>query len=134
MSKLLGHGPTEGGSASRRAVTRVKPEQASKVMLRGPTGLNTREGRRSLGEHPTDDARLPRRGKGHGTPAEHRVQHGSPHVARRRESRSIVGVELRGESEGPIVPMGLGGQQNHRGGKGPWFEVCLNERRIRRLA
>ena len=26
-----GHGPTSGGSASRRAATRVKPEQASKV-------------------------------------------------------------------------------------------------------
>ena len=30
-SKLLGQKPTVGGSASRRAATRVKPEQASKV-------------------------------------------------------------------------------------------------------
>jgi hypothetical protein len=42
--KLSGQRPTMGGSASRRAVTCVKPEQASKVMMRGPTGLNNREG------------------------------------------------------------------------------------------
>jgi hypothetical protein len=32
LLKLSGHRPTLGGSASRRAATRVKPEQASKVM------------------------------------------------------------------------------------------------------
>jgi hypothetical protein len=30
LLKLSGHRPTMGGSASRRAATRVKPEQASK--------------------------------------------------------------------------------------------------------
>jgi hypothetical protein len=133
-SKLLGHWPTRGGSASRRAATRVKPEQASKVMMRGPTGLNNREGRWSLEEHPTNEPRLPRRGKGRGTSAQRTGQHGSSHAARRRAPRSTCGVEPCGKSEGLIVPRGPGGQHNRRGGKEPWFEACLNERRIRRLA
>jgi hypothetical protein len=45
---------------------------------------------------------------------------------------------FRGEpgrkSEGLIVPMAFGGQHNRRGGKAPWFEACLTERRIRRVA
>lgn len=132
-SKLLGQGPTVGGSASRRAATCVKPEQASKVKSREPTGLNNREGRRNPGEHPTEEPGFARRGKGRGTPTQHRAQHGSSQAAR-RAPRSINRVELRGKSEGCIVPMALGGQQNHRGGKAPWFEACLDERRIRRLA
>ncbi|MBI5419425.1 MAG: hypothetical protein HZA60_04995 [Deltaproteobacteria bacterium] len=133
-SKLLGQRPTVGGSASRRAATRVKPEQASKVTSRGPTGLNNREGRWSLGEHPTDEPGLPRRGKGRGTPAQHTGQHGRSRAARRREPRSTFGVEPRGKSEGLIVPQTPAGQPNRWGGKEPWFEVCLDERRIRRWA
>jgi hypothetical protein len=134
MSKLLGQRPTSGGSASRRAATRVKPEQASKVMRRGPTGLNNREGRRRLGEHPTDEPSLSRRGKGRGTPVQHTGQHGRSHAVRGRSPRSIIRVEPRGKSEGLIVPHALAGQHNWRGGKGPWFETGLNESRIRRLA
>ena len=132
-SKLLGQRPTSGGSASRRAATRVKPEQASNVKSRGPTGLNNREGRGSPCEHPTDDHGFARRGKGRGTSASHTGQHGRSHAAR-RAPRSIIRVEPRGKSEGLIVPMALGGQHNHRGGKAPWFEACLNESRSRRLA
>jgi hypothetical protein len=53
--KPSGQRPTVGGSASRRAATCVKPEQASNVMMRGPTGLNNREGlpggRQAAGVH-----------------------------------------------------------------------------------
>ena len=132
--KPSGQRPTAGGSASRRAATRVKPEQASKVKVRGPTGLNNREGRWSSCEHPTEDHELPRRGKGRGTPAQHTGQHGRSRTAGPRWPRSISRVEPCGKSEGLIVPMALGGQHNHRGGKGPWFEARLAETRIRRVA
>jgi hypothetical protein len=132
-SKLLEQRPTIGGSASGRAATCVKPEQASKVKSRGPTGLNNREGRWRPWEHPTDDHGLARRGKGRGTSAQHTGQHGRSHAAR-RAPRSIIRVEPRGKSEGLIVPSAPGGQHNRRGGKEPWFETCLDERRIRRLA
>ncbi len=132
--KPSGQRPTVGGSASRRAATRVKPEQASNVQSRGPTGLNNREGRWSLEEHPTDEPRLPRRGSGRGTSAQHTGQHGRSRSAGPRRPRSITRVEPGGKSEGLIGPMALGGQHNRRGGKEPWFEACLTERRIRRLA
>lgn len=132
-SKLLGQRPTMGGSASRRAATRVKPEQASKVTSRGPTGLNNREGRWNLREHPTGDRRFARRGRGRGTSAQHTGQHGRSHAAR-REPRSIERVESRRKSEGLIVPHVPDGQHNRRGGKAPWFEACLTEVRVGRLA
>jgi hypothetical protein len=50
----------------RRAVTRVKPEQASKVTMRMPTLLPFGEGRVS-GEALGMRTRLIRRGSGHGT-------------------------------------------------------------------
>ena len=103
-------------------------------MMRGPTGLNNREGRWSLGEYPTDEPRLPRRGKGRGTPAQHTGQHGRSHAVRRRAPRSIMRVEPRGKSEGLIVPRGPCEQHNREGGKEPWFELRLTETRIRRLA
>lgn len=123
-----------GGSASRRAATCVKPEQASKVKSRGPTGLNNREGRRSLEEHPTDEPRLPRRGKGRGTLAQRTGQHGRSRAERSRRPRSINRVEPDGKSEGLIVPLPPRGQHNHEGGKEPWFEARPDEARIRRLA
>lgn len=121
-----------GGFASRQAATRVKPEQASKVKSRGPTGLHNREGSWNLREHPTSERTFPRRGKGRGTPAQHTGQHGRSHAARRRESRCIVGVEPRRKSEGLIVPMASRGQHNHERGKDLWFETCLTEFRSRR--
>jgi len=53
--KPTGHGSALGGSASRRAVTGVKPEQASKVTMRAPTGPNNREGRWTQRKQPTKD-------------------------------------------------------------------------------
>jgi hypothetical protein len=40
----------------------------------------------------------------------------------------------RRASEGRIVPFGPVGQQNRRGGKAPWFGVCLDGPRGGRLA
>ena len=56
-----------GGRAIQRAVTSVKPEQASKVMIRMPTHLNDGEGSMS-GEAIDTRTRSIRRGDGHGTP------------------------------------------------------------------
>ena len=133
-TKLLGQRPTVGGSASGRAATCVKPEQASKVKSRGPTGLNNREGRWRPWEHPTNDHGFARRGKGRGTSAPHTGQHGRSRGARRHEFRFLFRREPSGKSEGRIVPMASRGQHNHERGKAPWFEACPNERRIRRVA
>ena len=40
----------------------------------------------------------------------------------------------RGVAEGRVVPNGLAGQQNRRGGKAPWFEVRFEGLRGGRLA
>ncbi len=45
MVKLQGQPPTLGGPATRRAATRVNPEQASKVMMWTPTRHSIGEGR-----------------------------------------------------------------------------------------
>ena len=45
-----------------------------------------------------------------------------------------VGWGRSGESEGSTVPLAPTGQQNRRGGKGPWFGVGLNGPRGGRLA
>ena len=55
-----------GGRAIQRAVTRVKPEQASKSIMRMPTRTKRGEGRVS-GEVIDTSSRLIRRGNGHGT-------------------------------------------------------------------
>ena len=55
-----------GGRAIQRAVTSVKPEQASKVMMRMPTHLNNGEGRVN-GEAIDICTHSIRRGSGHGT-------------------------------------------------------------------
>jgi hypothetical protein len=106
-------------AASRRAATCVQPEQASKVKSRGPTGLNNWEGRWSPWEQPTDDREVARRGKGRGTPTQHTEQHGRSSPVRGRASRFTFRVELSWKSEGLIVPLTLGGECNHRGGKEP---------------
>jgi hypothetical protein len=55
-----------GGRASQRAVMRVKPEQASKVMMQTPTRLNDGEGR--VDREDIDARTCPVcRGNGHGT-------------------------------------------------------------------
>ena len=52
----------QGGSASVRAATRVKPEQASKGVMRAPSLLIEDEGRRGRPDAPTCDGRPARRG------------------------------------------------------------------------
>jgi hypothetical protein len=47
---------------------------------------------------------------------------------------SALRQKLRWVSEGSTVPLGLTGQQNRWGGKGPWFGVCLDGLRGGRLA
>ena len=115
-----------GGLASVRAVTRVKPEQASKDLMRAPSLLLRGEGRWGWSEEPTDDDRPARRGSGHSTYASNeelpretcRGAHGSVQPA--------LSAGPRQESEGPIraaKPAKAGGA------KGPWFGVCLDETR-----
>ncbi len=120
-----------GGSASVRAATRVKPEQASKGLMRAPSPLSMDEGRCGRLDAPTDEGRPARRGSGRSTYAGGDWQHGRP-VA-------LVGVMANGPaegrarqaSEGLIVPLKPG---NAGGGKGPWFGVRANEPRRGRLA
>ena len=57
----------QGGSASVRAATRVKPEQASKGVTRAPSLLIEDEGRRGRPDAPTYDGRPARRGMGRST-------------------------------------------------------------------
>ena len=67
-SKLRGQRPAfQGGSASVRAATRVKPEQASKGVTRAPSLLTEDEGRRGRPDAPTYDGRPARRGMGRST-------------------------------------------------------------------
>jgi hypothetical protein len=55
------------GSASVRAATRVKPEQASKRSPRAPSPPQKDEGRRGRSDAPTDEGRPARRGIGRST-------------------------------------------------------------------
>ena len=57
----------QGGSASVRAATRVKPEQASKGVMRAPSLLIEDEGRRGRPDAPTCDGCPARRGMGRST-------------------------------------------------------------------
>ncbi len=81
-----------GGSASRRAATRVKPAQASKGKMRAPTGPNNREGRWTPSEEPTEEDGVARRGRGRGTSAQSPAQHGRPRAARGRGPRPVFGT------------------------------------------
>jgi len=81
-----------GGSASRRAATRVKPAPASNVTMRAPTGPNHRAGRWTPSEEPTEEDGGARRGRGRGTSAQSPAQHGSPRAARGRGPRPVFGT------------------------------------------
>src|SRR5437762_13488579 len=65
--EALGREARVGGSASVRAATRVKPEQASKGLMRAPSPLSKDEGRCGRLDAPTDEGRLARRGSGRST-------------------------------------------------------------------
>ena len=67
-SKPRGQRPVfQGGSASVRAATRVKPGQAPKVSMRAPSLLRIDEGRRERPDTPTCEGRPARRGTGRST-------------------------------------------------------------------
>ena len=125
-SKPRGQRSALGGSASVRAATRVKPEQAPKAWMRAPSLLSLDEGRRGRSDRPTQEDRSARRGSGRSTYARGDWQHGRPVARPGRPGTGPFGGRARQASEGPIVPAKLG---NASGGKGPWFGVRLDEPR-----
>src|SRR5437867_8360561 len=119
-------GPRKGGSASVRAATRVKPEQASK---RHDAGAEPPLDRRRLpgsSEHPTNDDDPPAGVMGaartHTGSRNAGDLDGAPHV----RGNGSMGARRRQESEEPIVPRKPG---NAGGGKGLWFGVRGDEPR-----
>jgi hypothetical protein len=132
--KLSGQGPTMGGSASRRAAMRMKPEQASKENREGRPAMRTGK---AVGSRRSNRPRKGRSLTGVGGVARrHRAwrQAGAP---ARRGVAALTSVQrrrLRWESEGSIVPLGLTRQHNWWGGRGPWFGVCFDGSRGGRLA
>ena len=120
-----------GGSASARAATRVKPEQAPKGLMRAPSLLSIDEGRCGRLDAPTHESRPARRGSGRRTCVCEDWQHGRPAARAGQPANDRAGGCVRQASEGPIVLKKLG---NASGGKGPWFGVRWNEPRSGRLA
>jgi hypothetical protein len=120
-----------GGSASVRAATRVKPEQASKGLMRAPSPLSMDEGRCGRRDAPTDERRPARRGSGRSTYARENWQHGRPVALVGQPANGPIEGRARQASEGLIVPLKPG---NAGGGKEPWFGVRANEPRKGRLA
>ena len=113
------------GSASVRAATRVKPEQASKGVTRAPSLLVEDEGRRGRLDEPTHEGRPARRGMGRSTYA-HAVTCNTGDLLGLPGWQRLFGGRVRQESQGLIRPMSPG---NAGGGKGPWFGVRSNEPR-----
>jgi hypothetical protein len=115
-----------------RAITRVNPEQASKVQSWTPTRLHIGEGRRAMGQPPTDAPIVVHRGMGNGTHGRFSGQRGKPLVSERlRRSTRSTGSRLAEASERRIVPLKPG---NAGGGKAPRFWVRSKKPRMRRLA
>src|SRR5712691_7412170 len=128
LSKPRGQRPVfQGGSASVRAATRVKPEQASKGVMRAPSLLTEDEGRRGWPDAPTCDGRPARRGMGRSTYA-YAMTCNTGALSSCQGDLATTPIESRARqaSEGLIVPMKLG---NASGGKEPWFGVRSNEPR-----
>jgi hypothetical protein len=127
-SKPRGQRPAfQGGSASVRAATRVKPEQASKGVMRAPSLLTEDEGRRGRPDASTCEGRPARRGMGRSTYAHAMTCNtGDLFGLPGRLGERLLGRRVQQESQGPIRPMNPG---NAGGGKGPWFGVRSNEPR-----
>lgn len=119
-----------GGSASVRAATRVKPEQAPKILTLEPSRHPGGKGRRSWSEQSTDEDQLSNRGNGRSTYASIEARHGRP-AAVRTDPQRLLGGRPTQESEGLIVPLKPG---NAGGGKEPWFRVRRDEPRVGRSA
>jgi len=112
-----------GGRASRRAVTRVNPEHASKVEWRMPTRAENGEG--STGGEATDASTHPvRRGSGDGTPGRHHGQRGRPAWGAALAATSPWVAALAGVGEGHSTVEA--GQCRRR--EGPSLRVCLQRR------
>lgn len=122
----------EGGSASTRAVTRVKPEQAPKRrIVDAEPPLDRRRLSGSL-EKPTEEGD-PSTGV-MGTARVQTVQQDTGDLARCGAWHARNGSSWnrpRQKSEGPVVPTKPG---NAGRGKGPWFGVRLDEPRSGGLA
>jgi hypothetical protein len=124
QSKPRGQLSALGGLASSRAVTRVNPEQASKVKLLTPTCRLSGEGRCAWGKQL---ARAPLAVAGVvGTAREQGSCRnvGGPRRARGRGPQHCFGQWPARASERFIVPMTPG---NAGRGKGPHFGDALNE-------
>ena len=115
-----------------RAITRVNPEQASKVQSWTPTRPNIGEGRRATGKVLTSAPVAVHRGMGNGTRERFSGQRGKPIASERsRRSTRSSGSWLAGASERRIVPLKPG---NAGGGKAPRFWVRSRKPRMWRLA
>lgn len=128
-SKPRGKEPMRDRLASVRAATRVKPEQASKVQMGATSRRPNGEVRRGASEQPTDEAHLLPGVMG--AARTHAATCDTGDLPRCPQGNHLVGGGPRQKSEEPIVPMKPG---NSGGGKGLWFEVRLDEMRVRRSA
>jgi hypothetical protein len=115
-----------------RAVTRVNPEQASKVVPWTPTRLTNGEGWYPLSKQPTHADDGVHRGTGSSTGERFSAQRGRSALGERsRLSTPSVGRRPTWKSERSIVLRKPG---NAGGGKGPRFWVLPTMPRIWRLA
>jgi hypothetical protein len=109
--------PPMGGRAILRAVTRVNPEQASKVEMWTPTRPKTGEG--STDGEATDACTRPvHRGSGDGTSEGHLGQRGRSGLGGGSGSKRRIRRRPVRKSERVVVPLKPG---NAGGGKGPCF-------------
>ncbi len=132
LVEALEKGARVGGSASVRAATRVKSEQAPKGWMRVPSHLSFGEGRSDGSDQPTLEDPSTRRGSGRSTHASDDERHGRPVVERDVIRDPLFGEARRQESEGPIVLMKPGNVAEGRGpgsgcastrqGEGDWRE------------
>jgi hypothetical protein len=113
-----------GGSASVRAATRVKPEQAPKVLMGVPSRPDNGEGHRHL-PRTTDSGRRTLRGDRRSTHTSTKSQRGrSAPVHAPSGVQRLYWSRPGQKSEEPIVARKPG---NAGGAKGLWFGVRLDE-------
>jgi len=120
----------DGGSASVRAATRVKPEQASKGVMRGSSRPDNGEDQWCAFER-TEASAHPRRGIGRSTYTGYTTQRERSAVVHGRTVQQHEWCWLGQKSEEPIRAMKPG---NAGGAKGLWFGVRRNEANERGLA